>query len=117
MVKFSLHMRKDAFWTLAADLAQIFTFQPGAVSTSQYLDRRLFGLLKKRSYRELLLDSGDSVAVFIRRPFHSMQKTVMSYNARTALARLRFRDAVDLDSDVRILAEFVLPGSQGRVTF
>jgi hypothetical protein len=58
-------MRKDTFQTLAAHLVQIFTFQPHTINTFQCLDRRLFGLLKKKSYGELLLHSDDSAAVFI----------------------------------------------------
>jgi hypothetical protein len=106
-------MPKETFQPLAAHLVQIFMFQAHTINTFQSLDRRLFGLLKKKSYGELLLDSDDSLAVFIRRVFHSMKKTLMSYNARSALARIRFRYTMDIDPYFRIFGEFVLPESQG----
>jgi hypothetical protein len=117
MATFSLHIRKDTFQTLAAHLVQVFTLQPLTLNTFQCLNRRLLGLLKKKSYAELLLHSGDSAAVSIRRVFHGMKKTLMSYNARSALARLRFRYTMDVDPYFPIFGEFVLPGNQGSRPF
>jgi hypothetical protein len=110
-------MQKNAFQTLAARLVQIFTFQAHTINTFQCLDRRLFALLKKKSDGELLLGSDDSAVVFIRRVFHSMKKTLMSENARSALVRIRFRYSMDVNPYFRIFCAFVLPGSQWCLTF
>jgi hypothetical protein len=75
-----------------------------------------FGLLKKKLSGALLLDGDDSAAFFIRRVFHSMKKTFMSYNTHNTLARMRFRDIMDGDPYFRIFSKFVLPGSQGFLT-
>jgi hypothetical protein len=114
--KFSLHKGKETFQILAAHLVQIFTFQPHTRNTFQCLDRRLFGLPESKLLSELLLDSDDSAAVFIRRVFHSTKKTLMSYNTRSALAAIRFRYTMVADPYFRIFGEFVLPGSSGFFT-
>jgi hypothetical protein len=93
-------------------LVQIFTFQPHIINTFQCLDRRLFGLLKKKLSDELLLEGGDSAAVFIRRVFHSAKETLMSYNGCSAIGHIRFRYTMDVDPYFRIFDEFVFPESQ-----
>jgi hypothetical protein len=46
-----------------------------------------------------------------------MKKSLMPYNARSALARIRFRYAIDVDPYFGILDECVISGSQGFRAF
>jgi hypothetical protein len=113
---FTSHAERNAFQTLA-NLVKIVTFQPYTINNFQCLDRRLFYLLEKKFYGELPLDSDDSAAVFIRRVFHNMKKTLMPCNTRSALARIRVPYSVGVDPYFGIFDEFVLPGSQAFLPF